>query len=146
MFQVNRELMDLIETLQHKAEEEQNSENSSGIVKKSSEDGADDGMEEKNPSDFGIQNIEKTIDKELEKTEGIKNEDNKLESTDGDSDVNAANSETEEADFKISLEPAGGTSRKRKFTPLWPHHNMVYEEEITVEEEFKVDKTDGLEI
>ncbi|WOL11468.1 hypothetical protein Cni_G20231 [Canna indica] len=107
--QVNRELKDLIESLQQRAEEEQQSEDGSDIVEKSSEDGCDANANgEKISVEGGNLDTEKTTSKVTDIAEGTEIvEENKLESIDGDSDINA---------------PAVGTSthssRKRKNSVL----------------------------
>ncbi|RRT54966.1 hypothetical protein B296_00022720 [Ensete ventricosum] len=118
-FIVNRELMDLIESLQNKTAEEQQSEESSDIVEKSSGDESD-ALEERFPNEGGSNNVEK--EKATGSAEGKDNvEENNLESIDGDSDVNVvANSESEEGGLRNAspVDVASGTnsqsSRKRK--------------------------------
>ncbi|CAD5166358.1 unnamed protein product [Musa acuminata subsp. malaccensis] len=108
--QVNRELMDLIESLQKKTAEEQQSEESSDIVEKSSEDESD-AMEKKFPSEGGSNNVEKATGS-AEGRDSV--EENNLESIDGDSDVNVANSESEEAGLSNAnaVNEASGTNSR----------------------------------
>lgn len=138
--------MDLIESLQKKTAEEQQSEESSDIVEKSSEDESD-AMEEKFPSEGGSNNVEKATGS-AEGGDSV--EENNLESIDGDSDVNVANSESEEAGLRNAnaVSVASGTNSrcKRKNAVSRSGVKKAQNEEATAmdSESFNAEKSDAV--
>ncbi|XP_008813443.2 E3 ubiquitin-protein ligase ORTHRUS 2-like [Phoenix dactylifera] len=122
--QVNRELMDLIESLQQKTADEnvESSEEGSAVVEKS-EEGNNYGN--KKLSNYGRDSVDdKVREEQIDGLEGKRPTEqqsdelamNQLESIDGDSEVNAVNSEEEEGGPGCTCRTANQSLRKRKKT------------------------------